>query len=100
MMARGEPPEDGNAVRIWDAGANQELLSYRSADRPVTALVFAKDDTRIFAASMDGLVRRYECEACASFPALMDLASVRLGRELSPEERTRYLPQAGLWLWR
>jgi WD40 repeat protein len=99
MHARGEPPEEGNAVRIWDARANRELLSYRSAGLSVTALAFGKDDTRIVAASMDGIVRRYECEACLSLPALLSLSSSRAGRELSPEESARYVPQGGLWPW-
>lgn len=93
MRARGEAPEDGNAVFIWDSKTGRRLLSYFSAERPVDTLMFVNNDKTILAGSMDGWLRRYNCEACLPLPALLDLVSSRTARELTPDERARYLPQ-------
>ena len=97
MHARGEPPEDGNSVRVWDAKSGGQLLSYRSAAWAVRTVSFAKDGTTIFAGSRDGTVRRYECEVCSPLPVLIDLISSRAARALSAEERARYVPQSTLF---
>jgi WD40 repeat protein len=97
--ARGEPPEDGNAVYVWDARSGRQLLSYRSAGLPVGTVYFANNGTRIFASSEDGTVRRYECEVCSPLPALLDLVSSRTARELTADERARYVPKSTLLGW-
>jgi WD40 repeat protein len=99
MHARGAPPEDGNAVRIWDAASGRELLSYRSADGPITAVSFGADDTTILAGSQYGALRRYSCEACARLPVLRELVATRLARPLSAQERARYVPGGGMLGW-
>lgn len=55
--------------------------------------MFANDDKTILAGSADGWLRRYNCEACLPLPALLDLVSSRTARELTADERARYLPQ-------
>ena len=99
MHARGEPPEDGNAVRVWDARSGRVLLSYRSATWAVQTVSFAKDGTTIFAGSRDGTVRRYKCEVCSPLPVLLDLASSRAARALSAEEHARYVPESAVLGW-
>ncbi len=99
MHARGEPPEDGNAVYVWDARSSRQLLSYRSAKWAVRMVSFTNNGTRIFAGSGDGMVRRYECEVCSPLPALLDLVSSRAARDLSAEERARYIPESALLSW-
>ena len=99
MHARGEPPEDGNEVRVWDAKSGRQLLSYRSAGWAVRMVSFAKDGTTIFAGSRDGTVRRYECEVCLPLSALIDLVSTRASRGLSAEEHAKYVPENALLGW-
>jgi hypothetical protein len=93
MRARGEAPDDGNAVFIWDSKTGRRLLSYFSAERPVDTVMFTNDDKTILSGSADGWLRRYNCEACLPLTALLDLVSSRTARELSADERARYLPQ-------
>jgi WD40 repeat protein len=98
MHARGEPPENGNAVHLWDT-QGRLLLSYLSARQVVRAVSFASDGTRIVAGSDDGTVRRYVCEVCLPLPGLVRLASSRLARGLSDDERRRYVTQGALLGW-
>ncbi|HEV3471234.1 MAG TPA: TIR domain-containing protein, partial [Pyrinomonadaceae bacterium] len=101
LHARGMSPEDGNEVRLWDAGSGRELLSYRSASMSVVHVSFGPDDTTIFASGSDGAVRRYRCEVCMPLPALTQLAASRTARGLSDEERARYVPDTSVlgWVW-
>jgi WD40 repeat protein len=92
FMARGEAPEDGNAIRIWDANSGRELLSYRAPGWVVDQVTFAGDGTMIFAASRDGAVRRFSCEVCLPLEALESLITSRVTRELTPGERAQYIP--------
>ena len=92
-MARGEAPEDGNAVFIWDSKTGRRLMSYFSAERAIETVTFANDGKTIFAGSGDGWLRRYNCEACIPISGLLDLVSSRTARELSADERARYLPE-------
>lgn len=97
--ARGEPPDDGVAVVVWDASLGRQVLSYRSAGWAVETVSFSNDGTKIFAAGGPATVRRYECEVCLPLPALIDLVSSRLGRGLSAEERAQYVPKSTLGGW-
>src|SRR5262249_2962175 len=99
MHAGGEPPEDGNAVHVWDARSARLLLSYRSARWAVQTVSFADDGTTIFAGSGDGTLRRYQCEVCAALPVLLDLSASRAARGLSEQERARYVPGNALLDW-
>jgi WD40 repeat protein len=97
--ARGEAPDDGVAVVVWDASLSRQVLSYRSAMWAVETVSFSNDGTKIFAAGGIGKVRRYECEVCLPLPALTDLIAVRTARELSADERARYVPKNWLLDW-
>lgn len=97
MHARGEPPEDGNEARVWDAKSGRRLLSYRSAGSALRRVSFAKNGVTIFAGSRDGTLRRYECEACLPLSALNSLVSARTSRDLTAEERAQYVPGSA-WL--
>ncbi|NEJ03106.1 toll/interleukin-1 receptor domain-containing protein [Rhizobium ruizarguesonis] len=99
MQARGVPPDDGNAVHVWDASLQRELLSFNAAGMPVTGVALLNEGKLIRAASLDGMVRDYVCEACAPASQLVDLASARLGREMSASERDLYVPQNTFWAW-
>jgi WD40 repeat protein len=92
QMASGEPPEDGNAVRLWDETSGRILLTYLSANLPIKAVSFGRDETTIFAFSEDGWVRQYYCETCSPLPALVGIASARASRQLTQQEYKQYVP--------
>jgi hypothetical protein len=55
-------------------------------------VAFAGDDTTIFSASRDGVVRRFRCEVCLPLEELQSLISSRVTRELTAGERAQYVP--------
>ena len=66
---------------------------------PVQTASFANDGTRLFVGSDHSLVRRYVCEVCLPLQELDELASTRLARGLSDEERKRYVLPSPLLAW-
>ena len=98
MRNRGEPAEDGNSIFLWDAKTGRQLLSYQSAGLPLETVSFANDGRTIFAFA-DVRARSYECDVCVPLPELLDLVSARTSRELSADERARYLSEATLLGW-
>ncbi|HET7113975.1 MAG TPA: hypothetical protein VFI57_10040, partial [Pyrinomonadaceae bacterium] len=95
------PPEDGNSVFLWDAKTGRQLLSYRSAGWSVETISFANDGRAIFAfqGGNEGTVRQYECEACVPLPELLGLVSAKTSRELSADERARYVSEGTILGW-
>jgi WD40 repeat protein len=95
------PPEDGDAVFLWDAKTGRQLFTYRSAGWSVDTIAFANDGRVIFAfaGGGDGTLRQYECDACLPLPELLQLVSAKTSRELSAEERARYVSEGTLLSW-
>ncbi|WP_217568445.1 TIR domain-containing protein [Mesorhizobium sp. GbtcB19] len=92
-------PVDGNAAYLWDMRSGRLLQTYLSAGDSVRMVSFVGDETRFITGSDDRLVRRYECKACLPLPELAKLATSRLGRALTDQERNQYLPQNSLLAW-
>jgi len=99
LMASGGAPPDGNEVRVWDIKTGRDFLRYRSAAHVVYRVFFGSDASTIFAASMDGLIRKYHCDVCVAPAVLETLAKSRISREFSAEEHSRYFPEATLLSW-
>jgi WD40 repeat protein len=97
--ARGTPPDNGNGAHLWDLRSGRLVLSWRSAQHVVKAVSFANGGTEIIAGGMDGTVRRYACDVCLPLPKLAALASTRLARQLTEDERQRYVAQSALLGW-
>ena len=60
----------------------------------MTSVAFDPSGRTIVTGGVDGTVRRYDCEICGGLGGLVELAERRLaatGRELTAEERERYL---------
>jgi WD40 repeat protein len=93
-MASGEPPDDGNEVRVWDVATGGELMRYRAATRDVQYVAFGSDATTVISASREGSVRIYRCGVCLPLPELLKLSSNY--RALTADERARYVPQSNL----
>jgi WD40 repeat protein len=63
---------------IWQARSGQLLFFVAGHTKRLTSVAFAPDGHRIFTASLDGTVRTYACEVCASLDGLVALAERRL----------------------
>jgi WD40 repeat protein len=79
---------------LWDAAAGLFVTYLRGPKSPLTAAAFEPDARTIVTVERDGTVRRYVCDVCGSVADLVEEAAARLdatGRELTREERVRYL---------
>jgi WD40 repeat protein len=82
----------GRAV-LWDARTGALVVRLQGHEGPVTAAGFDRSG-RVVTGGVDGTVRVYTCNVCGGLDELVELADRRLaktGRELTPDERERYL---------
>ena len=82
-----------NAV-LWDARSGLLVLRLRGHEGAVSSAAFDPSGRIIVTGGADGTVRTYRCKVCGGLEELSELARSRLaetGRELTAEERTRYL---------
>jgi DNA-binding beta-propeller fold protein YncE len=78
-------------VRVWDLTTGSPIAVMR-AHGTVTDVAFSPDGELIATAGSDGSARLYRCTLCmSSIERLLDLAAKRKARELTPEERQKYL---------
>ena len=79
---------------LWDARSGSLVLRLRGHEGAVNAAAFDPSGRTIVTGGADGTVRTYVCRICGDLEELSELARSRLaetGRELSTEERERYL---------
>jgi len=57
----------------------------------VNSAAFNPDGKFVVTASRDGTAQIYACEVCGPIEDLLALAHTRIARELTPEERVKYL---------
>jgi WD40 repeat protein len=83
-----------DTARIWDrqTGATLAVVGL-GADG--TAVAAAPDGRRFLFADSRGVARIVACDVCGPPAEVAALARARAVRELTPEERARFLPQAG-----
>ena len=77
---------------LWDATTGERVFFLQGHGGPVRAAAFTSP-TRIVTRGDDG-VRAYVCDTCGGLQALLAVAERRLsgtGRDLSPDERLKYL---------
>ncbi|MFI5593364.1 hypothetical protein ACIA5G_50525 [Amycolatopsis sp. NPDC051758] len=80
-------------VRFWETGGTSEplvLSGFRAAASVVTSLA----DGRYVTAHDDGTIRIWRCPACGPIAEVLAQANRRITRELTSEERRRYLPSS------
>jgi WD40 repeat protein len=81
-------------VRIWNTTGGQAVhISGHSA--AVCIVMFHPDGQRLATGHSDGTARIWHCEACLPIDQILKLAETRTTRQLTPEERRRYLHETG-----
>ncbi len=81
---------EDHTARIWDAGSGRELSILRGQLGRVTSVAWSPDSRQIVVASDDGTVHIY----LVQIQDLIALAQLRLTRELTCQEREKYLHEA------
>jgi WD40 repeat protein len=80
-------------ARVWDAFTGRSIAALGGHDDSVTAVAFGSDSRTIVTGSFDESARVYRCEVCGDTSDLLKLASERVKRSLTAEERRQYLPE-------
>jgi WD40 repeat protein len=80
-------------ARVWDAFTGRTIAALGGHDDSVTAVAFGSDSRTIVTGSFDESARVYRCEVCGDTSDLLKLASERVKRSLTAEERRQYLPE-------
>ena len=79
---------------LWDPRSGVIVVRLQGHEGPVTAALFDESGRRVVTGGVDGTVRTYDCDVCGDLDELLAIADRRLavtGRELTAEERKRYL---------
>ena len=83
-----------NRAGLWDVRDGSNELRLQGHEGTLTSATFDGAGRTIVTGGIDGTVRTYPCDICGGLDELLVLAEQRLaatGRELTPEERARYL---------
>jgi WD40 repeat protein len=100
VNAAGLSPNDkllvtaGNngTARIWDLATGEPVAILRGHRGALYDAAFSGDGRHIVTAGEDRTARIYSCDLCeSSLPQLLASANHRITRQLTPEERQKYL---------
>ncbi|MFZ2614840.1 MAG: WD40 repeat domain-containing protein [Anaerolineae bacterium] len=78
-------------VRLWDLRTGQILMTFWGHAAGVRGLSFSADGRHFASAGADGAAQVYDCNVCGSLDDLLALAPSHVTRELTVEERQKYL---------
>jgi WD40 repeat protein len=85
------PPEEANSVRIWDLASGTTLYDFRDHGQRVVAGAFTANGKSVLALDASRATFVYACDLCVPQDELLKLAEKRNVRQLTPDERVRYL---------
>jgi WD40 repeat protein len=80
-------------ARVWEANTGKALLELGDRKDKLMRVAFSHDGESIAITGEKGLVQMQRCEVCASLDAITALARERARRELSFDEKVKYLPK-------
>jgi WD40 repeat protein len=83
---------DDGKVRLWDTSTWMTVSYLVPKEPPAASVALTADNRYVLLAEADRRVRIYPWERIAPLPTLLEIAKLRLKRQLSPEERALYLP--------
>jgi WD40 repeat protein len=81
---------DGTA-RVWKTNTGQDVARIHGHSDEVWSAAFGPDGKYIVTASYDKTARIYACEVCRPIQDVLALARMRVTRNLTEEEREKYL---------
>jgi WD40 repeat protein len=79
-----------NTTRIWEIATERQVAVLRTGTQFAPTAAFAAQDKVVTEAG--GVITVFRCALCGSLEDLVALAEKRVNRQLTPEERERYLP--------
>ena len=79
-------------ARLWDGKTGAPISIVRGHDAPLTDASFHPAGAHILTAARDGRVRVAPVEVYGPVDEIIAIARGRVTRELTPDERTRFLP--------
>jgi len=94
-----------NRPRIWEVRSGRIVFELRGIFGHLTAARFSPDGKRVLTSSGNHTAQIYACEICGSLDDMVSLAHQRVRRELTVEERKKYLHETkpftttGWWAW-
>ncbi len=80
-----------NTAQVWEVGTWKVLAELRGHTDIITSVEFDPSDTFIVTASLDGTARIYQQLTVVTLDQLLQIASRRVTRPLTMEERVQYL---------
>jgi len=83
-----------SSAGLWNVRSRSLLFYLRGDSDLLTSASFSPDGRTILTSSRDGTVRTYRCDLCGGLDELLALARrelARTNRDLTPDERRRYL---------
>jgi WD40 repeat protein len=81
-------------VRLWDVGTRATVAVLSGHRDAVLGVAFSPDGKRLVTASADTTARIYPWELFAPPEDLLATAATRVTRQLTPEERERFLHES------
>jgi WD40 repeat protein len=88
------PPYGSNETRIWDLRTGSSFYAFRDPGLQVLSGAFVSDGKSILVVDASSTVYSYSCDLCVPQDQLLELAQKRSARQLTPDERARYLHEA------
>jgi WD40 repeat protein/DNA-binding SARP family transcriptional activator len=84
---------DGS-VTIWSPNRPEPLVVLAKHEDEILSVDFTGDGRWVMSAAADDTIRMTPCEVCGSLASVQALARQRAFRQLTPDERARFLPDA------
>jgi WD40 repeat protein len=81
-------------VLVWEPLSGQIVSQLPRQSEPVSSAIFSPDGKSLAAACDGNIVRIYACEACLPVSEIVALMGTRISRQLTPDERARYLHES------
>ena len=85
---------EASEVRVWDLRSGSAFCVFRDHGLGVVTAAFGPDGKSLVAVDASGAVYAYDCRLCARQDELLEVAEKRSVRQLTPDERIRYLHES------
>jgi WD40 repeat protein len=91
---RETPPYGADETRVWDLKTGSSFHEFRDTAVQVLSGAFLSDGKSMLVVDASGTVYSYFCDLCVPQDELLRLAQKRNVRQLTPDERARYLHES------